>query len=104
MQTPFSLPELFINLPIKSYKELHNRTLSPEIGTTHFDQWAPILKKNLTGTPEAETGNPIILSSSSVKYWVYAEAQIIDDILVGGFAVFENKNNTLKLVAVIELL
>jgi hypothetical protein len=35
---------------------------------------------------------------------VYAEAQIIDDILVGGFAVFENKNNKLMLVAVIELL
>ncbi len=44
-QTAFELPGLFINLPIKSYKNLHNRTMSPEIDNTHYDQWAPILKK-----------------------------------------------------------
>ncbi len=103
-QTPFDLPGLFINLPIKSFKALPSRKLLPEIDNTHYDQWAPILKKSLSGAPEAVTGDPIILSSGSSKYWVYAEAQIIDDMLVGGFAVFENQNGKLMLVAVIELL
>ena len=103
-QTPFDLSGLFPSLPIKSFTALPNRILLPEIETAHYDQWAPILKKNLTGVPEMTEGDPIILSSRSSKYWVYVEAQIIDDVLVGGFAVFENQNDKLMLVAIIELL
>ncbi|RYY74817.1 MAG: hypothetical protein EOO52_10845 [Gammaproteobacteria bacterium] len=101
-QTPFELPELFANLPIKSAKALPRRTLAAESDTAHFDQWGPILKKSLSGAPEVVNGDSIALNSS--KYFVYAEAQIIDDILVGGFAVFERRDDKLKLVALIDLL
>jgi len=103
-QTPFDLSSLFTSLPIKSFKALPTRMLLSEVETTPYDQRAPILKKTLKGASEVIEGDPILLISSSPKYWVYAEAQIIDDILVGGFAIFETKNDMLKLVAVIELL
>ena len=101
-QTPFELPELFTNLPIKSVKALPHRTLVAEADNAHFDQWSPILNKSLTGAPEIAEGDSLLLHSS--KYWVYTEAQIIDDILVGGFAVFEMRGDKLKLVALIDLL
>ncbi|MES2824556.1 MAG: hypothetical protein V4732_13205 [Pseudomonadota bacterium] len=103
-QTPFDVLGLFSSLPIKSFKALPSRTLLPEIETIPYDQWAAILKKTLANAPEVVEGDPIILSSSASKYWVYAEAQIIDDILVGGFAVFSMQNGKLSLVALIELL
>ncbi|MES2673484.1 MAG: hypothetical protein V4660_04560 [Pseudomonadota bacterium] len=103
-QTPFDLSGLFSSLPIKSFKALPSRTLLPEVETAHYDQWAPLLKKSLANTPAVVEGDPIILSSSTSRYWVYGEAQIIDDILVGGFAVFSLQNNKLSLVAIIELL
>jgi hypothetical protein len=78
--------------------------LAPEVETSNFDQWEPFLKKSLNGKAEAINGDPIILYSSKSKYWVYAEAQIIDDILVGGFAVFAMRDGKFKLVSIIELL
>jgi PBP1b-binding outer membrane lipoprotein LpoB len=101
-QTPFDLPELFTNLPISSAKTLPHRTLATEANSTHFDQWAPILKKSLIGAPETNDGNSLLLQSS--KYWVYTEAQIINDTLIGSFAVFSNQNGELKLISVMELL
>ncbi len=101
-QTPFDLPGLFTNLPVKSVKALPRRTLAAEADTAHFDQWVSILKKSLKGAPEVTDGDSLLLHSS--KYWVYTEAQIIDDILAGGFAVFEMRDNKLKLVALIDLL
>ena len=56
------------------------------------------------GTTESASRAPIILSSANSKYHVSAEAQIIDDILVGGFAVFAMADGKLQLVALIELL
>lgn len=103
-QTPMDLPRLFPSLPIKSFKALPGRTLLPEIETAHYDQWAAALKKSLANAPEVVEGDPIILSSNGSKYWVYAEAQIIDELLVGGFAVFSMQNGKLSLVALIELL
>ena len=101
-QTPFELLELFTNLPIKSVKALPHRALVAEADTAHFDQWPPILKKSLTGAPEVAEGDSLLLHSS--KYWVYTEAQIIDDLLVGGFAVFEMQGGKLKFVALMDLL
>ncbi|HWV14366.1 MAG TPA: hypothetical protein VN030_02960 [Cellvibrio sp.] len=103
-QTPFTLKIHFPELPIKSFKALPQRTLPAEIDIAHYDQWPPILKKALANTPEATTRSPIILSSNSGRYWLYTEAQIIDDALVGAFAVFSPEGDKLKLVAVIELL
>ena len=101
-QTPFNLPELFTNLPIKSIKALPHRALVAEADKTHFDQWVPLLKKSLTGAPEVVEGDSLLLHSP--KYWIYTEAQIIDDILVGSFAVFLVQDGKLKLVSIIELL
>ncbi len=101
-QTPFDLPALFTNLPIQSVKTLPRRTLATETNTAHFDQWEPILKKSLKDAPEVVDGDSLLLKSE--KYWVYTEAQIIDDILVGSFAIFLIQDGKLKLVSFIELL
>lgn len=101
-QTAFELPGLFVNLPIKSFGALPKHPLSADADTTYFDQWAPILKSSLKGSPEAISGDSVLLTSS--KYYVYAEAQIIDDILVGRFAVFSMADGKLQLVSLIELL
>ncbi|MEY4590792.1 MAG: hypothetical protein RL497_2868 [Pseudomonadota bacterium] len=103
-QTPVELPAIFLNLPMKPFGSLPKYPLPAEIDATHFDQWAPLLLKSLTNKPEAGPGDPVILHSPSSKYWIYAEAQIINGILAGGFAVFSTENNKPVLVAVIELL
>lgn len=103
-QTPYGISIQFQELPIKSVKALSNRPLSAEVETLDFDTWGPFLKQSLIGTPESADRLPIMLSSANSKYYVYAEAQIIDDILVGGFAVFEKKDGKLQLVSLIELL
>lgn len=103
-QIPFALPQLFRGLPTTSFAALEHHSLTAEIDSAHYDQWAPILRKSLAGAAAAEQGDPVILSSSSGKYWIYAEAQIIDEILVGSFAVFSPEAGKLKLVAVIDLL
>lgn len=103
-QTPYSIRIQFQELPIKSFAALSNQSLAAEVETLNFDTWAPFLKKSLVGTPESANREPIMLSSANYKYYVYAEAQIIDDILVGGFAVFEMKNGKVQLVSLIELL
>ena len=103
-QTPYSLGFLFHELPIKSFANLSHRSLPSEVEDLHFDTWVPFLKESLTGAPEVKDGMPIRLSSANGKYHVYAEAQIIDEILVGGFAVFSKENGKMKLVALIDLL
>jgi hypothetical protein len=103
-QTAVELPAIFLNLPMKPFASLPKYPLPPEIDTTHFDQWAPLLLKGLTNKPEAGPGDSVILFTPSSKYWIYAEAQIINGILAGGFAVFSIENNKPTLVAVIELL
>lgn len=103
-QTPYSIRIQFQELPIKSFTALSHQSLASEVETLNFDTWAPFLKNSLTGTPESANRSPIILSSANAKYYVYAEAQIIDDILVGGFAVFAMADGKLQLVALITLL
>lgn len=103
-QTPYSIRIQFQELPIKFFAALSHRSLSAEVEGMSFDSWGPFLKESLEGTSEAADRLPIILSSANSKYHVYAEAQIISDILVGGFAVFAVENGKLKLVALIELL
>lgn len=103
-QTPLSVRIQFQELPIESVSALSRRSLSADVESLTFDSWIPFLKASLEGTPEAAERMPIILSSGNGKYHVYAEAQIITDILVGGFAVFEMKNGKPKLVALVELL
>lgn len=103
-QTPFSIRIQFQELPIQSIAALSRRPLATDVESLTFDSWIPFLKASLQGAPEADERMPIILSSINGKYHVYAEAQIITDILVGGFAVFELQNGKAKLVALIELL
>jgi len=103
-QTPYSVKSHFPELPIKSYKALPRRSLLLESDANHFDQWESSLKKSLKGVPEAIKADPVLLVSSSSKYLVYAEAQIIDDILVGGFAIFSMQDGKLKLVSLVQLL
>lgn len=101
-QTAFDIPGLFMNFPLISFSAVPQRDLLPDANSTVFDQWESVLKASLEGAPEVVDGDPVILRSS--RYYVYAEAQIITDILVGGFAVFELQNGKAKLVALIELL
>lgn len=46
------------------------------------------IKTSLLDKPEMADGAPLLLESPDQKIVVLAEAQVIDDILVGGFAVF----------------
>jgi hypothetical protein len=101
-QTSFELPTAFVTQPIKSYASLPKYPLPPEVDAAHYDQWAPVLLKALTNKPEAGPGDPVILKSA--KYWIYAEAQIIDGVLVGSFAAFVNENNKATLAAIVMFL
>jgi hypothetical protein len=101
-QTSFELPTAFVTQPIKSYASLPKYPLPPEVDTAHYDQWAPVLLKALTNKPEAGPGDPVILKSA--KYWIFAEAQIIDGVLVGSFAAFVNENNKATLAAIVMFL
>lgn len=103
-QIPYSIRIQFQELPVKSFKAISRQVLAADVETSNFDRWAPYLKESLMGTTESASRAPIILSSANSKYYVYAEAQIIDDILVGGFAVFAMTDGKLQLVALIELL
>lgn len=103
-QTAFNVPAMFPSLPISSFQEVVHQKLQMPSNIPAYDQWTPILINSLKNTPEIENGAPIILASDKGDYWVFADAQIIDDILVGGFAIFTIHNNTLKLTAIIELL
>lgn len=98
-QTSLELPSVFVTQPIQSYSSLKQYPLPQEIDNTHYDQWAPVLLKALTNKPEAGPGDPVILKSA--KYWIYAEAQIIDGVLVGSFAAFANENNKAALAAIV---
>ena len=101
-QTSYSVPFQFQDLPFKSFAALPQYPLSADVDATDFDQWEPILKSSLKGAAEVSDGSSLLLVSP--KYWVYTEAQIIDDILVGGFAVFAMVDGKLQLVALIDLL
>lgn len=101
-QTSLELPSVFVTQPIQSYSSLKQYPLPQEIDNTHYDQWAPVLLKALTNKPEAGPGDPVILKSA--KYWIYAEAQIIDGVLVGSFAAFANENNKATLAAIVVFL
>lgn len=100
-QTPFSLKILFPGLPIKSYKALPHYQFTVTKGLS-FDQWAPVLTKTLVNVPEAVNGSPVILVSSN--YWVYSEAQVIDGVVVGGFAVFKKVDEGFVLLSLIDFL
>ncbi|WP_062063750.1 hypothetical protein [Cellvibrio sp. OA-2007] len=102
-QTPFSVKVLFPGLPIKNVKGLSRYTFPVAACDLHFGQWMALLKETIAPLPEAVEGSSIILNAVS-GCWIYVEAQVIDDILVGGFAVFKREENEVKLVSIIELL
>lgn len=102
-QTPFSLKMLFPGFPVKNYKEIPQYIFPAEACHLNFDQWGVALKKAIEPLPEGVDGHAIILKTAT-ECWVYAEAQVIDGILVGGFAVFKKKADKLLLVSIIELL
>ncbi|MDZ7924055.1 MAG: hypothetical protein U5M23_08340 [Marinagarivorans sp.] len=103
-QTAFNIEILFSGLPIKSIDAISIYTLPTELEQLPFEHWGAILNKDLLGKPEVDKGDALILHTTTARYWVYAEAQIIDGILVGGFAVFIIENNKPLLVAIIEYL
>jgi hypothetical protein len=102
-QTPFSVKALFPGLPVKNVKGLSRYTFPVAACDLHFGQWRALLKETIAPLPEAVEGNAIILNAVS-GCWIYVEAQVIDDILVGGFAVFKREENEVHLVSIIELL
>lgn len=103
-QTAFSVPSIFASLPMNSFQSVLRKPLLLISTQTPYDQWASILMQSLKSVPEVKDGAPVILVNESLGYWVFADAQIIDDILVGGFAVFKSENGTSTLEAMIELL
>ena len=102
-QTPFSVKVLFPGLPVKNVKGLSRYTFPVAACDLRFGQWSALLKETIAPLPEAVEGNAIILNAVS-GCWIYVEAQVIDDILVGGFAVFKREENEVHLVSIIELL
>ncbi len=102
-QTPLSLKILFPGVPVKDYKQLPTHNFIAKVANLPFDQWGSFLKKAMTPLPEAVEGSPVVLRAAP-DCWVYAEAQVIDGILVGGFAVFKQYKQGYVLVAIIELL
>lgn len=102
-QTPFGLKILFPGGPIREFKKLPQYPLAVEVCDLAFDRWVEPLKSAIAPFPESVEGTPIILAAST-KCWVYAEAQVIDGVLVGGFAVFTHSSGKPSLVSVIELL
>lgn len=102
-QTPFNLKMLFPRFPVKNFKKLPHYTFPIKTCHLAFDQWGGELKKAIEPLPEAIRGDAIILEAAT-ECWVYAEAQVIDGILVGSFAVFKKNTGKLFLVSIIELL
>lgn len=102
-QTPLSLKIIFPGVPVKDYKQLPTHNFIAKVANLPFDQWGSFLKKAMTPLPEAVEGSPVVLRVAP-DCWVYAEAQVIDGILVGGFAVFKQHKQRYVLVAIIELL
>lgn len=102
-QTPFSLKLLFPGLPAKSFTKSSQYTLPIEACDLPFDQWNASLKTTIAPLSEAVNGEAIILKADA-GCWIYAEAQLIDDILVGGFAVFTREGDEVYLVSIIDLL
>lgn len=102
-QTPFNIKILFPGIAVQGHKSLAQYPLSVDVCNLAFDQWGDSLKRVLAPLAESVEGIPIMLSAST-KCWVYAEAQVIDGVLVGGFAVFKYSSGKPSLVAIIELL
>lgn len=102
-QTPFSLRMLFPGFPLKNYKMLPQYKMPADICNVAFDRWGDELKKAISPLPQANEGGTVILTAAP-DCWVYAEAQVIDEILVGGFAVFKSNADSLYLASIIELL
>jgi hypothetical protein len=98
-QTPLDLPTFFFYQQAKPFADLPKYSLPPEIDHTHYDQWAPILLKVLNGKPEAGPGDSVVLQSE--KYWIYAEAQVIDGVITGSFAAFTTESNKTILAAIV---
>lgn len=103
-QTPFSLAIMFPSLPIDSAKSLPFIPMSINAKALPLDQWAPSLKVALAKLPNIKDGALVVLADSANSYWVLADAQIIDNVLVGGFAVFNSDGDRVKLVGLIDLL
>lgn len=102
-QTPFNIKILFPGIPVPEYKKLPQYPLSADVCDLAFDQWEAPLKRAVAPLRESAEGIPIILTAST-KCWVYTEAQVIDGVLVGGFAVFKYNSGKSSLVSIIELL
>lgn len=102
-QTPFDLKVIFPGLLVKSYKEVPQYIMKTDVCNLGFDRWSSSLKEIIAPLLESGNGDPIILKAAS-ECWVYAEAQVIDDMLVGGFAVFKNSTEKVTLVSIIDLL
>lgn len=100
-QTPFNLKVIFPGLLVEASKKLPQLNVR-DIEGLSFEEWSPELMKALVDAPEAVSGDPVLLVSQ--KYWIYCEAQIIDGVLVGGFAIFENDADHFSLVSIIDLL
>ncbi len=103
-QTPFALSIMFPSLPIDSAQALQFVSMTVDAKQLPMDQWAVPMKSALAKLPNMNEGALVVLTEQSNIYWVLADAQIIDDALVGGFAVFKREGDAIKLVGLIDLL
>ncbi len=103
-QTPFALSIMFPSLPIDSTQTLQFSPMQLDAKQLPMDQWAVPMKSALAKLPNMKEGALVVLTEQSNTYWILADAQIIDDALVGGFAVFKREGETIKLVGLIDLL
>jgi hypothetical protein len=103
-QTPFNLSAIFPSFPLGSLNNVTRQNLKSPLLNVPYEQWTPFLTQSLKSVPDIETGKVVVLADEASGYWVLADAQIIDNILVGGFAVFSMQQGTIKVTAIIELL
>jgi len=104
-QLPIDLPDAFPSLDFNSSKSIASYssdfTLSRDLPISNT---LTILKGIIGSKTESEEGVPFTLMSNDGNFLVFSNAQVIDDILVGGIAIFKLQGDHFYLFAVLELL
>ncbi len=104
-QTPIDLPRAFPSLDFESSKSIASYssdfTLSRDLPIRIT---LDTLKGIIGSKTESEEGVPFTLMSNDGNFLVFSNAQVIDDILVGGIAIFKLQGDHFYLYAVLQLL
>jgi hypothetical protein len=104
-QLPIDLAGAFPSLDFNSSKSLAQYCF--DFGLSRdlpISNTLNILKGMIGSKTESESGIPFILASNDGNFIVFSNALVIDDILVGGIAIFKLEGDNFYLYAVFELL